>query len=234
MDLDPVQSRLVWRRAHRSIVNATRKWGKTSTTAGSALHEGAYVDGSKTVIVAPTLRQSSILLDSVAEYAEVAKIRASALKGEDPGLVLPAGVVLALPGNEATTRGHKGVTWLVVDEASRVSDAMWRSVQAFLANTNGRISLMSTPYGRRGFFWREHERAEAGVPRGDVYWELTRVTAAECPRISAEFLAEQKATQPAWWFLQEYCCEFVETESAVFGRDLVMGAMDDSVEELRL
>jgi hypothetical protein len=223
---DRVQSWLLRRRAHRSLLNCCRQWGKSTTTAAGALHEGAYAAGSKTVILSPTQRQSSLLLATVAAFADAAGIRAAPLKGEDPGLQLPAGVIVALPGVEASTRGFAGVTWLIVDEAARVPDALWRSAQAYLATTDGRISLLSTPFGRRGFFWEEHERVRR--------WERTRVRADQCPRISPAFLEEQGWTQPAAWFRQEYCCEFVEVEGAVFAHELVSGAVSGDVEALDL
>ncbi len=34
------------------------------------------------------------------------------------------------------------------------------------------------------------------------------------------------------WFRQEYMCEFVDNGTAVFGRDLVEGAVDDGFEPL--
>lgn len=226
VDPDPLQASLLRSRAHRSLLNCCRQWGKSTMAGVGALHEGTYSAHSKTVVLSPTQRQSSLLLATVAELAERARVAARPLKGEDPGLELPSGVVVALPGSEATTRGFARVTWLIVDEAARVPDALWRSAQAYLATTDGRISLMSTPFGKRGFYHEEASRPGR--------WEITRVTAAECPRISAAFLEEQRATLPASWFAQEYCCEFVEVEESMFTHGLVLGAMRADVEELVL
>ena len=178
------------------------------------------------MILSPTQRQSSLLLATIAGFASAAEVSAAPLKGEDPGLELACGTIVALPGVEASTRGFAGVTWLIVDEASRVPDALWRSAQAYLATTDGRISLLSTPFGKRGFFYEEWGRAGR--------WEITTVTAEQCARISRAFLTEQRATLPAAWFRQEYCCEFVEVEGAVFAHELVSGALNGDVEALEL
>ena len=146
--------------------------------------------------------------------------------GPDPGLVLPAGELIALPGAEATTRGFAAVTWLIVDEAARVADSLWFSAQAYLATTGGRITLLSTPFGRRGFFHYEATRAKR--------WDVTRVTAYDCPRISAAFLDEQQATLPAAWFRQEYLCEFTATEDTLFLPGMIAGVMSSSEEPLLL
>jgi len=225
LELDPQQARLVRARAHRALVNCTRQWGKSTTTAIAALHEGAYRPGSKTIVLSPTQRQSSLLLAKVQVFAERAKIAAKPLGGEDPGLRLPAGVLVALPGSEATTRGFDACTWLILDEAARVPDALFYSARACIATTNGRMSLLSTPFGKRGFFWKEYESGR---------WEVTSVPATECPRISAEFLAEQRASMPESWFRQEYLCEFTSVDEGVFDHDLVLDALSSEVEPLCL
>ena len=49
--------------------------------------------------------------------------------------------IVALPSSDAKIRGFSRVSLLVVDEASRVPD--------------GDIALVSTPFGKRGFFCQE-------------------------------------------------------------------------------
>jgi hypothetical protein len=59
-----------------------------------------------------------------------------------------------------------------------------------------------------------------------------KITARECPRISAAFLEDERASIGDWWFRQEYECEFVDTSDQVFGHDLVMQALSADVEPL--
>jgi hypothetical protein len=58
------------------------------------------------------------------------------------------------------------------------------------------------------------------------------ITAHDCPRISPEFLEEERQALGEWWFKQEYLCEFVETEDQVFTYDQVMMALSDEVKPL--
>jgi hypothetical protein len=99
-------------------------------------------------------------------------------------------------------RGFSAV-WLLVDEASHVSDELysaeregrlkggcsqdwlphdWSSylLDTALAVSGGAVWLMSTPFGKHGFFWEA--------------WERARVSGTECPRIPASFLKEEKVT----------------------------------------
>jgi len=223
--LDPWQCDVLRGRRLRELLNVTRQGGKSKSTAVGVLHEGNY-RASKTIVISPSQRQSSLLLASVQELAELAKIRTRPHPGDDPGLLLPRGELICLPGAEATTRGFGGCTWLIVDEAARVPDALFYSAKAYLATVAGaRVWLLSTPFGKRGFFYVEHEAGR---------YRVTRVLAVDCPRISAEFLEGERRSLPAPWFRQEYCCEFTTVEHAMFDHDLVMQSIDLELEPLGL
>ena len=97
---------------------------------------------------------------------------------------------------------------------------LYRAMRPSLAVANGDLWLMSTPpYGKRGFFWEEWDH-------GTEQWERISVGAPDCPRISAPFLAEELAKGDNW-YRQEYLCEFVDMDGAVFPQELIDGAFDD-------
>jgi hypothetical protein len=58
------------------------------------------------------------------------------------------------------------------------------------------------------------------------------VRAQECPRISPEFLAEERRSLPDWVYRQEYLCSFEETEDAVFTTEMVDAAVSADVAPL--
>jgi len=131
-----------------------------------------------------------------------------------------------VPSREDTVRGFSAVSLLLVDEASRVEDELYDAVRPMLAVSNGSMWLMSTPNGKRGFFWEEWSK-------GGPEWKRVSVPATECPRISKEFLERERAR--AWreeWFRQEYMCEFLDSDDWVFPRELIEGAFSDEVKEL--
>jgi hypothetical protein len=78
---------------------------------------------------------------------------------------------------------------------------------------------LSTPFGQRGFFWRAW--TDAGGP-----WQRFRVPWHECPRLDAEFLAEERRRFGDAWVAQEYECEFTALEGLVYPRfeDCMAGA----------
>jgi hypothetical protein len=79
---------------------------------------------------------------------------------------------------------------------------------------------MSTPFGKRGFF---HEEWRDGGPE----WERVAGPADECPRISSEFLEEEKRKLGRAWFEQEYLCTFNDAGGELFGADLVDGCLGE-------
>ena len=65
-------------------------------------------------------------------------------------------------------------------------------------------------------------------------WERVRVRAYECPRIQGAFLEEERVAMGERWFRQEYLCEFVDSVSGVFERNLVEEAITGEFEPLRI
>jgi hypothetical protein len=132
--------------------------------------------------------------------------------------------IITLPGSERTLRGYSGAALLVVDEAARVDDELYYSVRPMLAVSGGALLMLSTPWGRRGVFFNEWTEGTG--------WQRFRVTANEVPRISPEFLAEERRALGQWRYDQEYMCIFGENIDAVFRYDDIRAAITDEFEPL--
>ncbi len=220
LDLDPWQRDVIASPGKRDLLNCSRQAGKSTTAAVLGLHEALYRPGSLTILVSPSQRQSSELFRKVIELREKLPSGSGGLT-EDNKLsmtVKGGGRVISLPGSEATIRGFSGATLIVEDEASRVDDALYFSIRPMLAVKNGRLILMSTPFGRRGHFWNEWSTGST--------WQRVEVPATAVPRISSEFLEEERRAMGDFWFTQEYLCEFRQSTDSVFGYADVMNALD--------
>ncbi len=212
--------------AKQTIMLVTRQGGKSTVSSIKALHKAEYSPGALTLLLAPSYRQSKELFRKVKDaYAKLSNpsplASESALEMEFEN----ASRIVALPGKEETIRGFSGVALLIVDEAARVPDAMYQAVRPMLAVSGGEILLLSTPFGKRGFFF--HEWTEGGA-----LWHRTKVTAYDCPRISREWLEAEHKAIGDWWFSQEYLCEFIETEDQVFSYEDIQRAIDPTVKPL--
>jgi hypothetical protein len=217
---DERQTEVLLSDAKRGILNCTRQWGKSTVAAAKAVHR-AFTNKKCVVLVAsPSRRQSG---ETVLKAEEFLGRLGIAPKGDgvnDISLVLPNGSrIIGLPGVNGKVRGVSAVSLLLMDEAAQMEDRTYRSLRPMLAVSGGDLWLMSTPYGKRGFFY---ERWAHGGPG----WMRVRVPATECPRIDASFLEEERSEQGAAWFEQEYMGEFVDNGSEVFARKLVEDALD--------
>ena len=226
LEPDPWQSRVLGGAAQRVLLLCSRQSGKSTTTALLALHTAIYRPDSLVLLLSPSLRQSGELFRKVADFYRAMDDPPPPEAESALRLELGNGSrIVSLPGREQTIRGYSGVALLVIDEAARVLDDLYYSVRPMLAVSGGRLVAMSTPFGKRGFF--HHEWIEGGAS-----WARVKVTAQDCPRISPEFLAEERAALGDWWYRQEYGCEFVETQDQLFAYDVVMRAVSSDVKPL--
>jgi len=222
---DPWQAKVLSWTGARLLMNCSRQSGKSTTAALLGLHQALYYPKSLVLLISPSLRQSSELFRKAAGFLNNLKVRPKLLEDNRLSLTLVnESRVVSLPSKEATIRGYSGANLIVEDEASRVDDSLYFSIRPMLAVSGGRLILMSTPFGKRGHFFEECDKGEG--------WEKIKITAEECPRISKEFLEEERRSIGDWWFRQEYMCEFVETLDQVFGYDVIMSSISNKVKPL--
>jgi len=222
---DPWQGDLLRSGSERILLNCSRQSGKSTMSAVIALHRALYHPSSLVLCLAPALRQSQELFGKIAGfYRDLG--RPVAPQGERKlSLELENGSrLITLPGSEKTIRGFSGAALLLVDEASRVDDALYYAIRPMLAVSGGSLMMLSTPFGKRGVFYEEWTGGEG--------WECYEVPAAQCPRIPPEFLEEERATLPSWVYRQEYECSFEETEDQVFTTEMVERAVTPEVTPL--
>lgn len=210
----------------RLLMNCSRQSGKSTTAAILALHTALYCPGTLVLLVSPSLRQSSELFRKVTDFRQWLEQEPILIEDNRLSLTYETGSrIVSLPGDERTIRGYSGADLIIEDEAARVTDDLYYSVRPMLAVSGGRLILMSTPFGKRGHFFEAWEN-------GGMAWKRVRMTAEECPRISAEFLEEERQAIGSWWFAQEYMCEFVEAKDQVFSYDLIKETLSDEIKPL--
>lgn len=210
LEPDPWQEDVLRSESKRILMNCSRQAGKTTIAGVMALHTALYTPRSFSLIFAPSLDQSLEFFRRVTELAYNL-----GLENLDPEALRKTGLELrngsrieARPGSEKTARGRTA-DLILIDEASRIDDELYMSLRPMLAITQGKLVMLSSPAGKRGAFY------EAWVGPEEL-WERYLVTAYDCPRISPEFLEEERAAMPLPMFRQEYECIFGELEGRVF------------------
>lgn len=220
---DPWQATLLRERPRRSLLLCSRQSGKTTTTALGALDCAIYQPGSLTLILSPSQRQSAEMHRTIMGYhmrleGAPALNAESVLKSEFAN----GSRILALPGTEKTIRGYAAADLIIVDEAARVEDDLLAAVRPMLATSNGRLIALTTPAGKRGWFF------DAWTGDEDD-WHRTKVAASDCPRISQAFLDEELRELGAQRFSEEYGLEFLDPDEAVFPSAIIAAAFTSEV-----
>lgn len=221
---DPWQAELLRTASRRVLMLCSRQSGKTETAVIKVIHQALY-DPGLCVVVSPSQRQSSeVFKRFLQRYGELKGapelVSESALRCE----LANGSRVMSLPGTEKTVRGYAAVKLVVIDEAARVEDDLMQAVRPMLATTNGALIALTTPAGKRGWFY--------DAWRSDDDWHRVRVPASECPRISEEFLAEEKKALGAMRYSEEYELAFVDDDAAAFPMEIISAAFTSEVRPL--
>lgn len=228
IDPDPWQADVLRHEGKRVLLNCCRQSGKSTTTATKALHQALFFPKSLVLCGAPSLRQSQELFRKIRSGINAMKEPPKLL--EDNQLSLTIGNysrIIALPGDPATVRGYSGVNLILLDEAAQIADDFYSAILPMLLINKGQLIAMSTPFGKRGFFFDEWTT-------GGPEWMRIEVDATQCPRFTAQQLEQQRRSMGDLAYQQEFCCKFVDNATQTFSGDAIMRAFVEDVEPLDL
>lgn len=224
---DPWQAELLRSTDPRVLLNIHRQGGKSLATAAMSVGEAIQHDDSLILLVSRTQRQSDELFRKILKLYRSLGSPIPPVEDQARMLSLSNGSrIVSLPGDPDNLRSFSAPRLILVDEASRVPDAMEGALSPMLATVpDGRMIYLSTPFGARGFFHRRWEDQETP-------WRRFEVRATECPRIAPEFLAFERIRLGQRMFAQEYLCEFGEAEDSYFDADDVERAFRADISPL--
>lgn len=240
--------------ATQIMLLCSRQVGKTQTAAALAVKVAVLEAPALVLVLSPSERQSGEFIRRVSEIYDVLKaprnlarpvqtvhekILAEAGK-DDWYFTLPekeresalqlhlenGSRIIGLPASEGKIRCYSSVALLIIDEASRAPDEIYRAMRPTMAVSQGRIVALSTPFGKRGWFYDEWI--------GEDPWQRVRVQADQCSRIPPEFLEKERRTMGERWYRQEYFCSFEDTVDTVFSPDDIAAALVDGIAPLAL
>jgi len=217
----PYQADLLRTKAKRIVACWGRQSGKTTAIALKVIHF-VYTNPNVTVlIVSKGLRQSIIMFSVITNFILGNPIlRRSVTRYTRTQIFLKNGSrVIALPCSQdgANLRGHTA-HMVVMDEAAFMPEPVITSVIfPMLATTDGTAIMLSTPWGRNHIFFRSFVNPN--------YW-TQHIPSTKCPRISKEFLEEQRREIGDLRFRIEYLAEFIEDQNALFTQDMIRGCVE--------
>ncbi len=209
LEPDPWQTEVLESAHPRLLLNCCRQAGKSTVVALLGLVEAIWVPGTRVILLSRSHRQSTELFRIVVDF--YLRLGSPLLERRTAHELHLSNLsrIVCLPCKEETVRGYSHISLLIIDEAARVPDDLYRAVRPMLAVCSGRLICLSTPYGKRGFF---HDAWACG---GDD-WLRIEVPAARIARIPPHFLEEERRALGESWFRQEYCCSFEAMEGLVY------------------
>jgi hypothetical protein len=209
LEPDPWQIDVLDTQHPRLLLNCCRQAGKSTVVGILGLVQALFAPMTRVLLVSRSHRQSKELLRQITFYHQLlgAKLleRSTAEVLEFTNLSR----IVSMPCKEETIRGFAHVDLLVMDEAARVPDDLYRAVRPMLAVSGGRLVCLSTPYGKRGFFWD-------AWANGGADWQRIEIPARQIARIKPEFLEQERRALGESWFRQEYDCSFEALEGLVY------------------
>src|SRR3990167_1759277 len=194
-----------------------RQVGKSTIISVKAA-EFALKNPDKTIlIISATERQAHLLFEKTLGYLSDTA-RNEIKKGRDK----PTKHVLKLKNGSRiyslptgmSGYGIRGYTidMLIADEAAFIPEAVWRAVTPMLATTKGNLILLSTPFGRAGYFYSCFS---------NPVFKTWHISSLDCSRIDKIFLEQEKKRMSKLQFAQEYLGEFVDELRQFFPSDLI-------------
>lgn len=206
-----------------------RQVGK-STVISIKAGEYAMNNPNKSImVVAKVERQALLLFEKILSYI-FNKNKLAIKKGKDRPtkhrLVLKNGSVIhCLPVGESGY-GVRGFTidLLIADEAAFIPEDVWAAITPMLATTGGDIWLLSTPFGRRGYFYDsfsdpKYKKFHLSNP------EVAEKRPEPMRTRMLEHTAEEKKRMSKMQFAQEYLGEFVDELRQLFPDDVIRARM---------
>jgi len=236
MKLDPWQEDFLTKKGDK-ILCCGRQVGKSVIAARDAAEYALKHSNKQILMIAPTERQAYELFDKTLSYLTFKSMK-SIRKGKDRPTkhkinLYNKSVIHCLPtGLSGVGIRGRTIHRLYVDEASRVPEEVWTAVTPMLLTTGGDTILLSTPFGRQGYFYRIWNNPDNSFSK----FEITSQTALSNREIcdswsklqkekAMEYLKRERKEMSALEYGQEYEGRFIDELRQFFPTDLIKKCM---------
>jgi phage FluMu gp28-like protein len=230
----PSQRKWLLADAKTKVAACGRRWGKTEAAAIDAATFAIACPGSVQMIVAPTSDQSKLIFDGIERLmmgSGITRNLTRITRTPYPRMSIGRSLVMARTADEdgRNLRGHSADR-VIVDEAAYVRDCVIQEViSPMLADKNGRLVMVSTPFGKNHFYrtFVRGNRKQATGNSGDC--ASFTFPSGTNPHISAEYVERQRGEISTRQFAVEYEAQFLDDVGSVFPWEDINAAVEKGV-----
>jgi len=218
----PYQEKFLNDPSKRIIVCSGRQVGKSTSAAAKAIYFASTHEGSTSLLISATLRQSMLLFEKVLRLVDSSILRYSVKKKTRRMIAFENdSEIIALPcGRGDTLRGYTAHL-IVLDEAAFMPEKVIASVALpMISSTNGFCWMLSTPWDKNHIFYKIWCGEHGG-------WSKYRWPSRLNPMIGEGFLREQRRLIGEERFLVEYEARFLDDRSSFFPMKLLRRCVED-------
>ncbi len=209
-------------RAPVRVLACGRRWGKTEVIAAEIALTLLAGTARQVLLVAPSQEQAMLGFERTLEFLHRAGARPTVRRTPAPTLVLGDSRLWArsVARGGMFLRGRKAHL-IIVDEAAYVPEAVVAEVLTpMLADTGGRLALISTPRGKNYFYRYYLQGQEDGIR----VWSM-RSPSWHNPLLSPTILQMQASMMTQRQYQIEYGAAFLDAEGQVFRTEWVDRAL---------
>lgn len=223
----PTQEQWLLCEAKTKVAACGRRWGKTEAAAIDAATMAMQRRNCVQIIVSPTYDQSRLIFDHVERLMlrrRYTREHVKVVRTPYPRLTYGSSLIMARTADEdgRNLRGHSADR-VIVDEAAYVRDSVIQEViRPMLADRDGRLVMVSTPFGKNHFY-RAFVR---GLENGDDRFASFAFPSVANPHINRAYVEEQRTELTPRQFAVEYEAQFLDDQNSVFAWEDIEAAAD--------
>jgi phage terminase large subunit-like protein len=222
----PYQKELLEDTSKRIAVIWPRQSGKSTTLAARMIWYACTHERTLSLIVAPGLRQSMILMDRIQAFLMVMPkpVKRELISKMQRTVIWfkKGSQIVALPNSPNLLRGYTAHQVLTDESAFFRDDELvfYNVLFPMLQTTDGTLIASSTPWGKNSVFYRFVQSPDF------TKHKITYEKVIEAGLATRAFIDEMRRNLPAERFRREFEAEFVEDELAYLSQDLITRCID--------
>ena len=203
------------------VLRSGRQVGKSTVISIKAADYAVKHKDKTILIIASVERQARLLFDKTLNYL-YENYKSYIKKGKERPtqhvIKLNNGSVIHCLPTGLSGYGIRGYTidLLIADEAAFIEEEVWTAVTPMLAVTKGQIILLSTPHGKKGYFYNCFK---------DETFKSFHISAEDSPRKDEVFLKHERERMTKAQYAQEYLGEFLDELRQFFNTELIKECM---------